>query len=139
MALTRGENITIIMCNNADYGTTGGQLAPTTLVGQRTTTSPDGRDPTAAGYPVHPAEMAATFEGVAYSARGALVGPSSYQSTRRYVRNAFQKQIDGAGLGFVEVLTACPPNWHLSPVESLEWIETTMIPEFPLGEFRNTR
>jgi len=136
-ALTRGEKITIIMCNNANYGTTGGQLAPTTLMGQKTTTSPDGRDPEMGGYPVHVAELAATFKGVAYSARGALVGPSTYQRTKRYIRTAFQKQIDRLGLGFVEVLTACPPNWHLGPVESLEWIEKEMIPEFPLGEFKN--
>jgi len=136
-ALTRGEKITVIMCNNANYGTTGGQLAPTTLMGQKTATTPDGRDSEMGGYPVHTAELAATFKGVAYSARGALVGPSTYRRTKRYIRAAFQKQVDHVGLGFVEVLTACPPNWRLSAVESLEWIENNMIPEFPLGEFKN--
>lgn len=136
-ALTRGEMITIIMVNNANYGTTGGQMAPTTLVGQKTPTSPSGRGPDSGGYPVRVAELAATFRGVAYSARGALTTPAGYQRTKKYVRTAFQKQVDCAGLGFVEILAACPPNWHLNPVESLRWIEANMIPEFPLGEFKN--
>jgi len=125
------------MCNNANYGTTGGQLAPTTLMGQTTTTTPNGRDAVMGGYPVHVAELAATFKGVAYSARGALNTPANYRRTRKYVKTAFQKQIDHVGLSFVEVLSACPPNWHLSPVECLGWIEENMIPEFPLGEFKN--
>jgi 2-oxoglutarate ferredoxin oxidoreductase subunit beta len=137
-ALTRGEMITIIMVNNANYGTTGGQMAPTTLMGQVTTTTPAGRDAASGGgYPVRVAELAATFRSVAYSARGALTTPANYQRTKKYVKTAFQKQVDGAGMGFVEVLAACPPNWHLSPVESLAWIESRMIPEFPLGEFKN--
>jgi 2-oxoglutarate ferredoxin oxidoreductase subunit beta len=136
-ALIRGEKFTIIMCNNANYGTTGGQLAPTTLTGQRTTTTPDGRSVITEGYPVHTAELAATFRGVAYSARGAVNNPASYQRTKKYLKAAFQKQVDQIGLSFVEVLSACPTNWHLSPMESLKWIEETMIPEFPLGEFKN--
>lgn len=136
-ALTRSEMITIIMCNNANYGTTGGQLAPTTLMGQTTTTTPDGRDVVMGGYPVHVAELAATFRGVAHSARGALNTPANYRRTRQYVKTAFQKQVDHIGLSFVEILSACPPNWHLSPAESLKWIEESMIPEFPLGEFKN--
>lgn len=136
-ALTRGETITIVMCNNANYGTTGGQMAPTTLMGQVTTTTPKGRDAVMGGYPVHTAELAATFRGVAYSARSALNSPANYQRTKRYLKTAFQKQTDQAGLSFVEVLLACPTNWHLSPVESLKWIEEKMIPEFPLGEFKN--
>jgi len=136
-ALTRAEMITIIMCNNANYGTTGGQLAPTTLMGQVTTTTPEGRNLAMGGYPVHVPELAATFKGVAYSARGALTGPANYQRTKRYIARAFQKQVDKIGLSVVEVLSACPPNWHLSPVESLAWIEEKMIPEFPLGEFKN--
>jgi 2-oxoglutarate ferredoxin oxidoreductase subunit beta len=137
-ALTRGEMITIIMVNNANYGTTGGQMAPTTLMGQKTTTTPSGRDAASGGgYPVRVAELAATFRSVAYSARGALTTPANYQRTKKYIKTAFQKQVDHAGLGFVEVLAACPPNWHLSPVESLKWIEEKMIAEFPLGEFKN--
>jgi 2-oxoglutarate ferredoxin oxidoreductase subunit beta len=129
--------ITTIMCNNANYGTTGGQLAPTTLISQITTTTPSGRDAIMEGYPVHTAELAATFRGVAYSARGALSTPANYQRTKRYIKTAFQKQVDQVGLSFVEILSACPANWHLSPVESLRWIEERMIPEFPLGEFKN--
>jgi 2-oxoglutarate ferredoxin oxidoreductase subunit beta len=136
-ALTRGEKFSIIVCNNANYGTTGGQMAPTTLVGQITTTSSGGRDATVSGYPVHIPELATMFKGVAYSARGAVNTPANYQRTKRYIRAALQKQIDGVGLSFVEVLSACPPNWHLSPVESLKWVAEKMIPEFPLGEFKN--
>jgi 2-oxoglutarate ferredoxin oxidoreductase subunit beta len=136
-ALTRAEKITIIMVNNTNFGTTGGQLGPTTLVGQVTTTSPDGRNPALEGYPAHAAEIAATFKGCAYSARGSLHTPASYQKTKGYVKKAFQKQMDGIGTSFVEVLTACPTNWHLSPVDSLKYIEENVIPEFPLGEFRD--
>ncbi|OGO04665.1 MAG: hypothetical protein A2Y91_05820 [Chloroflexi bacterium RBG_13_54_8] len=136
-ALTRGEMITIIMCNNANYGTTGGQMAPTTLMGQITTTSPEGRGAATGGYPVHVAELAATFKGVAYSARGALTSSADYQRTKKYIKAAFKKQIDRIGLGFVEVISACPANWHMSPVESLKWIREKMVPEFPLGEFKN--
>jgi 2-oxoglutarate ferredoxin oxidoreductase subunit beta len=136
-ALTRGEKITIIMVNNTNFGTTGGQLGPTTLVGQVTTTSPEGRKPSEEGYPAHTAEMAATFKGVAYSARGALTTPADYQRTKGYIRTAFQRQMDNVGTSYVEVLTACPTNWHLTPVKSLAWIRDHVIPEFPLGEFRN--
>jgi 2-oxoglutarate ferredoxin oxidoreductase subunit beta len=136
-ALTRSEKITIIMVNNTNFGTTGGQLGPTTLVGQVTTTSPQGRSPGVEGYPAHAAEMAATFKGVAYSARGSLHTPASYQRTKGYIRTAFQRQMDNVGTGFVEVITACPTNWHLTPVQSLSYIEEHVIPEFPLGEFRN--
>lgn len=136
-ALSRAEKITIVMLNNTLYGTTSGQMSPTTLIGQKTTTTPDGRTGDNEGYPIHAAEMVAGFRGVAYSARGALNTPANYQRTRKYMKTAFQKQLDGAGLSFVEVLSACPANWHLSPVEALEWVETRMIPEFPLGEFKN--
>ena len=136
-ALTRAERLTMIMCNNGNYGTTGGQLAPTTLIGQVTTTSPGGRGTNQDGFPTHTAEIAAQFKGVAYSARGAINTPANFQRTKKYVKTAFKKQVDGVGLGFVEVLSTCPPNWHLSPVESLKRIEEKMIPEFPLGEFKN--
>ncbi len=136
-AMTRGENITIIMSNNTNYGTTGGQTAPTTLIGQKTSTSPEGREPLREGYPVHVAELAATFQGVAYSARGAVNTAANYQRTKKFIRNAFEKQSEGAGLSFVEVLSACPPNWRMEPKECLNWITDEMIPEFPLGEFKN--
>ena len=136
-ALTRAEKITIIMLNNAVYGTTGGQMAPTSLVGQKTTTSPQGRDVTHFGYPTHAAEMIATFKGVAYSVRGAVNNPYNYERTRGYVKTAFQKQMNNVGLSFVEIISACPANWHMSPEDSLKWIDEKMIPEFPLGEFKN--
>lgn len=136
-ALTRGEKITIIMVNNANYGTTGGQMAPTTLIRQVTTTTPQGRSPAAEGYPVHAAEFVATFKGVAYSARGSLHTPAHYKRTRGYVKTAFQRQLEGVGLSFVEIIAACPTNWHMTPVQSLEWIGTEVVAEFPLGEFKN--
>ncbi len=136
-ALTRAEKITIIMLNNAVYGTTGGQMAPTSLEGQVTTTTPNGRDLARTGFPTHAAEMIATFRGVAYSARGAFNTPKNYMRTRKYITSAFQKQMDNVGLSFVEIICACPENWRLSPIDSLKWIEEKMIPEFPLGEFKN--
>jgi len=136
-ALTRGENITIIMLNNAVYGTTGGQVAPTSLVGQRTTTTPEGKDVTQFGFPIHAAEMIATFRSVAYSARGAFNTPSNYQRTKGYVKAAFHTQMNNVGLSFVEIICACPTNWHMSPEDSLKWIEEKVIPEFPVGEFKN--
>jgi 2-oxoglutarate ferredoxin oxidoreductase subunit beta len=136
-AMTRGEKITTIMYNNTNYGTTGGQLSPTSLIGQKTTTTPGGRAPSLEGYPVHTAELAATFKGTVYSARGSLHSPANYQRTKKYVRTAFQKQIDGIGFSFVEVLSACPPNWHLSPPDCIKRIEHEIIAEFPLGEFKN--
>lgn len=136
-ALTRAEKITIIMVNNTNFGTTGGQLGPTTIVGQVTTTSPEGRNPGVEGYPAHAAEMVATFKGVAYSARGSLHTPASYQRTKKYIRTAFERQMEGVGTGFVEVITACPTNWHLTPVRSLQYIEEQVMAEFPLGEFKN--
>jgi 2-oxoglutarate ferredoxin oxidoreductase subunit beta len=136
-ALTRAEKITIIMQNNAVYGTTGGQMAPTSLVGQKTTTTPQGRDVSRFGFPTHAAEMIATFKGVAYSARGAVNNPYNYERTREYIKIAFQKQLNNVGLSFVEIICSCPPNWHMSPEDSLKWIEEKMIPEFPLGELKN--
>jgi len=135
-AVARAERISVFMVNNANFGTTGGQLAPTTLMGQVTTTTPRGRTP-AEGYPVHVPEVLVNFKGVAYAARGAVHTPANYQRTKRYLKTAFQKQIDGVGFSFVEILAACPPDWHMTPVESLRFIEEKMIPEFPLGEFKN--
>jgi 2-oxoglutarate ferredoxin oxidoreductase subunit beta len=135
-AAARAERITVLMVNNANYGTTGGQLAPTTLMGQRTTTTPEGREPSA-GYPIHTAELLASIKGVAYSARSAVNTPVNYQRTRRCLKTAFRKQLEDIGFSFVEILSACPPDWHLSPLDSLKWIEEKLIAEFPLGEFKN--
>lgn len=136
-ALTRGEKFTIFMSNNANFGATGGQWAPTTLLEQVTLTTPEGRQAEREGYPLPTAELVAQFRGVAYSARGALTTPANYQRTKRYVKTAFQKQLGNVGLSFVEILSACPTDWHLTPVESLKWIEEKLMAEFPLGEFKN--
>ena len=136
-AAFRGEKITIIMVNNANFGTTGGQMAPTTLPGQKTTTTPEGRDVQTFGFPVHAPELLAGIRGVVYAARGALNNPANWSRTKQYIKKALQKQIDGLGLSFVEVLSPCPPNWRMSPIEALKFIEEKMIPEFPLGEFKD--
>ncbi len=135
--LSRGERLTTIMCNNTHYATTGGQMAPTSLMGQRTSTTPEGRTEEMGGLPLHTAELAAGLDGVAYSARGALHSPKHYQQTRKYVKRAFQKQLDRVGYGFVEIISACPTVWRKTPRESLRYIEEEVIKEFPLGEFKN--
>ncbi len=135
-AVGRADRITVIMVNNGNFGTTGGQMAPTTLTGQVTTTTPDGRD-ASTGYPMHAPELVATLKGCVYAARGSVHTAANYQRTKKYLKTAVQKQIDNVGFSFVEVLSACPPDWRLTPVESLSWIEDRMIPEFPLGEFKN--
>jgi len=135
-AAARAERITVIMANNGNYGTTGGQMAPTSIIGQKTTTTPEGRE-TIHGFPIHAAELVAGLKGTAYSARAAITSSANYQHTKRYVETALQKQMDNVGFSFVEILSACPPNWHLSPLKCLQWIEEKMIPEFPLGEFKN--
>jgi len=136
-AMFRAENITIIMLNNANYGTTGGQLAPTTLVGQVTTTTPQGRDVAGQGYPAHAAELASTLKGVSFSARGALATASHYRQSKEYVRLAFQRQMSAPGLSFVEIICACPTDWRLSPADSLVRIKDEMLREFPLGIFKD--
>jgi len=133
----RGEKLTIIFCNNSAYGTTGGQMAPTTLVGQPTTTTPGGRQYKSAGFPVHIAELLAGFPGVAYSARCAVNSLAEYAKTKKAIKTAFQKQIDDVGLSIVEILSACPPSLKLSPTKSIQWIKDHMMAEFPLGEFKN--
>jgi 2-oxoglutarate ferredoxin oxidoreductase subunit beta len=136
-ALHRGEKLTTIFLNNACFGTTGGQMAPTTPLGMRTTTSAQGRDPQTSGVPFHGAELAASIKTVAYSARCSTHTASSFRQAKRAMKTAFQKQIDGIGYGFVEMISSCPTNWKLSPVECLDFVEKTMIPEYPLGEFKN--
>ena len=136
-ALSRAEKLTTIFLNNAGYGMTGGQMAPTTLVGQFSTTSPAGRDPKVAGYPLHVPEIAAIMKGVAYSARVTVHTPANYQRAKRAVKAALQKQIDGIGYGFVEFVSACPPNWRLTPLECLKFLSEKMLAEYPLGEFKN--
>ena len=135
-AAGRADKFTTIMVNNGHYAMTGGQLAPTTLMGQVTTTTPLGRNP-GEGYTMHIPEMIATMKGVAYSARGAVHTPAHYQRTKKYLKTALQKQLDNVGFSFLEILSTCPTGWHVSPLESLKWVEEKMIPELPLGEFKN--
>lgn len=136
-ALQRGEKFTTLFLNNGVYGTTGGQMAPTTLLGMRTTTSPTGRDPRQTGFPLHVAELAATFKGTAYSARVAVHTPAQRQRAKKAFRTAIEKQMAGVGYSLVEFLSACPPNWSLNPLQCLKFIEEKVIAEFPLGEFKN--
>ncbi len=136
-ALLRGEKLTTIFLNNANYGTTGGQMAPTTLPGMRTTTSPVGRDPRTSGFPLHAAELAAFMPSVAYSARVTVHTPANFQKAKKAVMAAFHKQIDGIGYGFVEFLSAYPPNWGLTPTECLTFISEQMMAEYPLGVFKD--
>jgi len=136
-AAVRGENITVITMNNACYGMTGGQLAPTTLLGMVTPTTPEGRDQEAAGFPMHGPELVAPLRGVAYAARGTVHTPANRQRSKKMLKTAFQKQLQRLGFGVVEFLSACPTNWKLSSADCLKFIEEKMLPEFPLGEFKN--
>lgn len=132
-AAHRGEKITTVFINNTTYGMTGGQMAPTTLVGQKTTTSPYGRDKDHCGSPIRIAEMLATIEGSAYIERVAVNSPANIVRAKKAIKNAFECQLAGKGFSLVEVLSNCPTNWGMSPVESMEWLEKNMIPYYPLG------
>ncbi|MDO4567815.1 MAG: thiamine pyrophosphate-dependent enzyme [Clostridia bacterium] len=132
-AAHRGEKITTIFINNAIYGMTGGQMAPTTLVGQKTTTSPYGRDKDHCGSPIRVAEMLATINGAAYIERTAVNSTANIIKTKRAIKNAFAAQMERKGFSLVEVLSNCPTNWGMSAVESMEWLEQNMIPYYPLG------
>ncbi len=135
-AANRGELITTIFVNNAIYGMTGGQMAPTTLIGQKTTTSPFGRDPKVAGYPIRMSEMLSQLEGAKYIARVAVNTPINIIKAKSAIKKAFKVQLDGLGFSMVEVLSQCPTGWGMSPVESVKWVEEAMIPQYPLREFK---
>ena len=135
-AAHRGEKITTIFINNAIYGMTGGQMAPTTLVGQKTTTSPLGRDKDHCGEPIRMAEMLATINGSAFIARTALNNTPNIIKTKAAIKKAFETQMAGKGFSMVEVLSPCPTNWGKSPAESMDWIADAMIPYYPLGTFK---
>ncbi|AJF06320.1 thiamine pyrophosphate-dependent enzyme [Geoalkalibacter subterraneus] len=135
-AANRGEAITVVFVNNTTYGMTGGQMAPTTLAGQRTSTSPRGRDVSSDGYPIRMAELIAQLEGVSFSARVAVNSPKNVISAGRVVRQAFEAQVKEGGFGFVEVLSACPTNWGMGALEANDRIGEEMIPYFPLGIFK---
>lgn len=134
----RGENISIFFVNNATYGMTGGQMAPTTLIGMYSTSTPDGRQPALAGYPIRVCEMLATLDGPAYIARTSLHHPAAVRKTKQAIELAFRTQLAGLGLSLVEMLSPCPVNWKLEPVAALEWLVENMLPQYPLGEFKVT-
>jgi 2-oxoglutarate/2-oxoacid ferredoxin oxidoreductase subunit beta len=135
-ACARGENITIIFVNNAIYGMTGGQMAPTTLVGMNSSSTPGGRKPALAGYPIRVCEMLATLDGPAYIARVSLHNPAAVRKAKSAIQLAFKAQLAGLGLSLVEILSPCPVNWRLQPVESLNWIAKNMLPQYPVGEYK---
>jgi len=137
-AAGRGENITVVFINNAIYGMTGGQMAPTTLPGQKTTSSPNGRDVEMQGYPLKMSEMIATMDGVGYVVRRSLHDPKNIRQAKKALRVAFETQVRGLGFSMVEMLSTCPTNWGIPPVESLKWVEEHMLPVFPLGDYKVT-
>jgi 2-oxoglutarate ferredoxin oxidoreductase subunit beta len=134
-AAARGENITVIFINNAVYGMTGGQMAPTTLPGMRTSTTPQGRDTKVAGNPIRVCELLSALTGPAYIARVAVTSPRRVREATRAVRKAFQAQIQGLGFSLVEVLSTCPTRWGLPPDKAISWLEDNMVPYYPLKEF----
>jgi 2-oxoglutarate ferredoxin oxidoreductase subunit beta len=136
-ACTRGENIAVVMLNNGVFGNTGGQLAPTTLPGQRTATTRDGREAAAHGHTLKVAEMLAALPGVRYAARGAVNSAQNLWRTRRFLRLAFEAAAAGRGLGFVEIISQCPTFWGVDPIESLAQVDRHAQAAFPLGELRD--
>ena len=135
-AAARGENITVIFINNAIYGMTGGQMAPTTLAGMKTTSSPLGRDVELSGFPIRMSEMLATMDGAGYIARGSLHDAKHIRKAKKAIRIAFETQERGLGFSMVELLSSCPTNWKLTPNEALDFIAENMVPVFPLGEYK---
>lgn len=135
-AAARGEKFTTIFINNAIYGMTGGQMAPTTLVGQKATTAPLGRDPKKVGMPMRMSEMLATLDGANFVERVTVHNPAGVRKTKAAIKKAFEMQISGEGFGIVEILSTCPTNWGMTPVDSLKWLEENMIPYYPLGNIR---
>lgn len=136
-AATRGEKITTIFVNNAIYGMTGGQMAPTTLIEQVTTTSPYGRQAEIAGNPIRISEMLATLNGAKFIARVAVNNPANMAKAKQAIRKAFEIQLKGEGFALVEVLSICPTNWGMSPLEAVDWMEKNMVPYYPLGTFKS--
>ncbi|PWL99490.1 MAG: 2-oxoglutarate oxidoreductase [Selenomonadales bacterium] len=136
-AATRGEKFTTIFVNNAIYGMTGGQMAPTTLPGQVTTTSPYGRDTNHCGYPVRVSEMLATLKGAYYIERVSVNNVKNVVAAKKAIKKAFEYQLEGKGFCLVEVLSTCPTNWGLTPIEALKWLDENMIPYYPLGVYKD--
>jgi 2-oxoglutarate ferredoxin oxidoreductase subunit beta len=137
-AANRGEGMTVIFVNNTTYGMTGGQMAPTTLPSQKTSTSPYGRDVSTDGYPIRMAELLSNLEGVSYAARVSVNSPKNVLQAARVIKKAFEVQVKGEGFSFVEVLSACPTNWGMNPLQANARVESEMIPYFPLGIFKDS-
>ncbi len=135
-AANRGENLTVIFINNAVYGMTGGQLAPTTLLGQKTATTPDGRNEELQGYPLKISEILAGFPAVKYVERTSLHSPQEILKTKQAIKQAFENQVKNIGFSLVEILSPCPTYWEMPPRVSLDWIKDTMAKEFPLGRIK---
>lgn len=136
-AATRGENLTVIFINNAIYGMTGGQMAPTSLPNQVTQTSPYGRDVSTAGYPIRVSELLSSLDGVAYIERVTVDTPANIRKAKKAIKRAFQNQIDGLGYSLVEVVATCPTNWGMTPQKAYEWLRENMLPYYPLGVYRD--
>ncbi len=136
-AANRGENITVVFINNAIYGMTGGQMAPTTLIGQKATTCPLGRDPGVNGYPIRVSELLAALPAPGYVTRVTVAQPKYIIKAKQAIKQAFQNQVDGKGFSLVEVLSSCPTNWGMRPVEAFDWLISSMIPYYPLGVFKD--
>ena len=133
----RGERVTAIFINNAVYGMTGGQMAPTTLLDQKTTTTPYGRERTIEGYPIKISEMVAMTEGAIYVERTAVNSPANIRKTKKAIKKAFQIQVDDLGFSLVEILSPCPTNWRMTSIESWKWVDTVMSKVFPLGVIKD--
>ena len=136
-AANRGENISVIFVNNGIYGMTGGQMAPTTLVGMKATTAPQGRDPKEHGYPMHMCEILNQLTAPYYLERTSCNNPANVSKTKAAIKKAFRNQLDGKGFSMVEIVTSCPTNWGLDPIEALDFLENNMLKEFPLGVVRD--
>jgi 2-oxoglutarate ferredoxin oxidoreductase subunit beta len=137
-AANRGENITAIFINNAVYGMTGGQMAPTTMLGMKTTTSPLGRDSVFDGHPIKMSEILAQVKGTCYIERTAVNSPANIRKAKKAIKKAFQNQMNGLGYSLVEILSPCPTNWKMSSVDSWKWVDEVMSKEFPLGVIKDT-
>ena len=136
-AAARNENITVIFINNAIYGMTGGQMAPTSLPGQITQTSPYGRDTAHCGFPVKVSEMLSQLEGPQYIERVAVTSVAGIRKAKKAIRKAFQNQIEGKGFSLVEVISTCPTNWGMTPEKAMQWANENMLPYYPLGVYRD--
>ncbi len=136
-AATRNENITVIFVNNAIYGMTGGQMAPTSLPGQVTQTSPYGRDVKTVGYPIRVCEMLSALDGPELIQRVAVNNVKNVMAAKKAIKKAFQNQIEGKGFSLIEVVSSCPTNWGMTPSNALKWLEENMIPYYPLGVYKD--